>query len=439
MPRGLSAPAPGGEPFVEQPAEEPYRRPGRRRRRGPGRSFYDWPPDSPSGLRDARPLISALQIGDMALAQGLLMAKSDPNGARDDAGRTALQLASFRGFVGLCRKLIGASAELNAGTALEGWTALHLAVMAGHALVLKLLLDARSCANIHSIDDETPLSLSVNDGNIDAIQQLLKARAQVDVGEEHSPFDATMLPGAREELPASASALIRAVQRSAQKELVEELICAGADVEAVDSQQNQPLHLAIRSGSTRVARLLLERRADPNFGNQELRTPLHCAAGAGVSRVVRMLAEHRADVNREDRQGMTPFQLATDPIVTQQIQRLGGKEGFARGSSMPSLRITGIAAAGQSSPSSRAARLAGGRQRGTWAGGAWSPSGTGGVLLKPQLSSLTSAILLPNTSSPPISPPLSPLSLGAPSTPAKRQGVRLPGVAWSGEPGGFSP
>lgn len=370
----------------------------------------------------------------MVLTQGLLLAKSDPNGARDDLGRTALQMAADHGLVGICRKLISHAAELNAGTAFEGFTALHLAVMAGHNLVLKLLLEVRSCPNIYSIDDETPLSLSVNDGNIDAMQQLLKARAQVDAPEEHSPFDATMLAGMREERPPSASALIRAIQRNAQKELVEELVIAGADVEAVDSQQNQPLHLAIRNGSARVARLLLDRRADPNSSNQELRTPLHCAAGAGASRVVRMLAEHRADVNREDRQGVTPLQLATDPIVMQQIHRLGGRKGLSRGQSMPSLRIVGTTAGGQPSPSCQATRMAGGRHRGTWAGGPQSPGGTGSVLPKPQLSPLASASLLTHTPSPPISPPLSPLSVGAPSTPAKRQGVRLPHVAWGGEP-----
>lgn len=362
-------------------------------------------------MRDGRPLLTAMQMGDMTLAQGLIMARADPNTARDPLGRCALHLAATQGIAGLCRMLIRNGADADAWTECEGHTALHFAVASGHLTVLRVLLDSLASPNVHNFYDESPLSSAIHDNNINAIKHLLKARAQCDFhtsggapGDSLDAAAASFAPGDSSR-PPSASAVLRATQRNSQRELVEELVVAGAEVSAKDADENQALHVAVNQGSMRVARLLLEKRADPNCANKELRTPMHFAAGASVGRAVRALAEYRADVNREDRQGLTPIQLAGDPVIIHQLRALGAHEGQGLGKSrsMPSLRTLGPKAAARP-PRGRAA----------------------GSVLPPPLSTPTS----PTSSiSLPISPPISPSSQ-EPLTPAKRNGVRLPSVAW---------
>jgi len=431
---------------------DPYRRPGRRRRRGPGRTFYDWTPEaapSPHG----RHLIEALQHGDMTLARGLLMAQADPNSARDARGRTPLQLAASAGLAGICRQLVQVSAELDAGTVDGGLTALHLAAMNRHMHILKILLQAGACPNVCSSAFESPLKLCVNDGNIEGIQLLLKARAQVDPQEDEVPqastldltrsacgggaadgaggLPAVVLDCSGEPRPTSAGALLRAMQRNGQKELVEELILARADVDAKDPDQNRPLHMATHHGralDTRVVRMLLENRADPNACNAEMRTPMHCAAGAGLGRVVRMLTEFRGDVNREDRQGLTPLQMAADPAVAKQLSGLGARLGtsaYARSNSVPSLHGAGGPSGASTPGASGRASL---RERGSLRLSIRTGSATNFVLSAPiSPKSMYST-----------SPPSSPLSAGAAMTFSRTSGgkrgsiPRQPGAAWSG-------
>jgi len=53
------------------------------------------------------------------------------------------------------------------------------------------------------------------------------------------------------------------------------LLDAGFDVEAVDKDQQRPLHYACFTGSWKKAQLLLEKGATVNAVDQEERTPLH--------------------------------------------------------------------------------------------------------------------------------------------------------------------
>lgn len=342
---------------------EPYRRPGRRRRRGPGPSFFDWSAeDQARGLCGALPLLQALKSGDMQLTQGLLLAKADPNAERDEIGRTALNIAAEQGLAGVCRHLVRGMADLEAPALASGFTALHLAVVSGHMVVLKLLVELRACVNSLSFSLDTPLSVAVSDGNIEAMKWLLKSRAQVDpkldglspppLGhseESNVVFSDTCPPGGfpwvtsaahagsnsrPPSAPSSVSVLMRAAQRNAQKEVIEELVAAGCELDVRDEAFNQPLHHACKNNSTRVARLLLDRRADPNSSNKEFRTPLHCAAGVGAPRAIRMLTERRAEVNREDQHGVTPLQLACNAVAAQTLKKLG-----ARSVSVPAITL----------------------------------------------------------------------------------------------------
>lgn len=64
---------------------------------------------------------------------------------------------------------------------------------------------------------------------------------------------------------------------------MEKLIEAGADVNAVDStDQNSPLLLATELGSVDIVRLLIQKNATVNLADKSGTTPLHKSASKGI-------------------------------------------------------------------------------------------------------------------------------------------------------------
>ena len=92
----------------------------------------------------------------------------------------------------------------------------------------------------------------------------------------------------------------------------EQLIAAGAplDWEAA-MKYGTALHCAARHGSIRVARLLIQSRADIEAINKE-GSPLHCAARIGDVAMARLLLESRAAVDSRDLWNMTPLGCAVE-------------------------------------------------------------------------------------------------------------------------------
>lgn len=269
-------------------------------------------------------LLDAINRRDLQRAQGLLLAKADPNSS-DSWGRRPLHLAAAQGVAGLIRALISHKALLDApeGGETPGRTALHLAVRGGWNIIVRLLLEARAEPNCCDADGETPLMTCVSDGNMEAMKMLLESGAKIDIVD------------AEEGVPTS-SALLRAVERENVSELVEFLVKSRANVAARDKERNQPLHLAIMHGDARLARMLLQNKADPDSPNQAQRTPLHCAAGMGAGRIIQALVEHRANVDQEDAQGMTPLHLAANSPTKRQLINLGAHDlHLVRSMSMP--------------------------------------------------------------------------------------------------------
>mmetsp|Transcript_51915 Transcript_51915/g.150841 ORF Transcript_51915/g.150841 Transcript_51915/m.150841 type:complete len:408 (-) Transcript_51915:88-1311(-) len=304
---------------------EPYHFQGRRRQLGPGRRFHDWKPEvaAKPAVGRQKPLINALLRNDMMTAQGLVMAGADINEDRDDSGRAALHLASSSGCAGLVRMLAENSADLSLGVASEApFTALHLAGLHGHNTVLRVLLDARAEPNPPSEHLEPPLCRCAGDGNTEAVRLLLKARAHVDT---YGSCDESNLEAAT----VTFSALLRATERNADSPVVEELILGGANLAAMDSDLNQPLHVAVRKGNLRVVRCLLDARADPNCANQSLRTPMHNAVVNGDARAITLLVQFEGDLQMQDDGGKTPLDLVEDHMTQLLLGKLVRERGGA--------------------------------------------------------------------------------------------------------------
>jgi ankyrin repeat protein len=81
-------------------------------------------------------------------------------------------------------------------------------------------------------------------------------------------------------------------------------------IELKNGYQKRPLHLAAGAGHIDVVRLLLEKGASKNPGDETGETPLHHASKAGHIKVVSVLLEKGANVNAQNRIGWTPLYLA---------------------------------------------------------------------------------------------------------------------------------
>ena len=122
------------------------------------------------------------------------------------------------------------------------------------------------------------------------VEQLLAAGAPVDAAQ-----------------PDGATALHWAAHRDATA-IVDQLIAAGADVNAANDEDIRPLNLAALNRSAPLVERLLEAGADPNAGRE---SAVLTAAHAGDPAVMALVLAHGGDANaREPRRGQTALMWA---------------------------------------------------------------------------------------------------------------------------------
>lgn len=71
-----------------------------------------------------------------------------------------------------------------------------------------------------------------------------------------------------------------------------------------------PLNLAAEQDQYEVAKLLLDRGADPLLGDNENSGPIHLAAITGSQRMVKLLVEQGVSIDSQDDNGLTPLHFA---------------------------------------------------------------------------------------------------------------------------------
>ena len=132
--------------------------------------------------------------------------------------------------------------------------------------------------NARQDDGSTALLWAVYEGDADRVGDLLKAGADVSIG---NSFGAT---------PLSEAA------RTGNTKILGMLLKAGADPKATNAEGETALHAVARTGNVEGAKLLLKAGADiearENWGGQ---TPLHWAASQNQPEMVRFLISRGAD------------------------------------------------------------------------------------------------------------------------------------------------
>ena len=204
----------------------------------------------------------------------------------DGAGRTPLHWAAQHGELGKVKWLISNRAKLEAQTK-DSLTPLHLAVEARHLEIARLLLDAGSNKDAGmKYGSKTALHIASGANSIDLVKELLARKAFVDP--EHTFCDSAGLYE-------KTTPLLMAIEND-NIEIMELLLEAGADVKYGDSRDRpsvyspsvfgrsvhkpSPLRVAVQKSNLAAIRILLEYNAPAG-------TLLSYAAEAGNTSVMK--------------------------------------------------------------------------------------------------------------------------------------------------------
>jgi ankyrin repeat protein len=191
------------------------------------------------------PLIEAVKKADKVAVRALLQRQSDVNLPEPD-GMTALHWAARLGDLETANLLIRAGANVKAANR-YGVTPLSLASAGGNAVMIEQLLEAGADPNTALPEGETALMSAAGTGNVAAIKALLTHGAGVNARESSKGQTALMWAAAEGHAAA-----------------VRMLIESGAEVDARSKGKFTPLLFAVRRGAIDVVRVLLAAGVDVN-------------------------------------------------------------------------------------------------------------------------------------------------------------------------------
>jgi ankyrin repeat protein len=193
------------------------------------------------------PLAEAVKLGDARLVKMLLDAGSGPEGANDD-GQSALMLAIKNGDLALVQMLVNAGANVN---------------------------------TVEKVQDQTPLmwAAATNQNAEEMVKLLISKGANVKARAKSTDWPAQMTSEPRAQYHSYGGLTpLQYAARNGCYYCVEALVGSGADVNLPNNLEGiTPLMTALDSSHNDVAKLLLDRGANPKVWDIYGRTPLYIA------------------------------------------------------------------------------------------------------------------------------------------------------------------
>lgn len=294
------------------------------------------------------PLMAAAQTGLPEAVTLLLEKGADPNIA-DNQGGTALVYALMTDKGTEKAKMMLAKGAKPEGTNAKGETPLYLAVQKGTAELVSLLLEKRPnqalatkegdtplmlairtdkpalvelllaakphLKSVKSLDGATPVTLALNRGYGDALVQMLALGAEVNgmykdthnmqttplhtaaerwdgtIMTEKEQSSGSSVPWTTMDTPMMQPRPKPDPAKATGKQVVEAMVKAGADVNAVNTYNETPLYNAIRFRNMGTAVYLIEHGADLTVQSKRVDTPtvLHAAIYSNMVELVKLL------------------------------------------------------------------------------------------------------------------------------------------------------
>ncbi|GBM98995.1 Ankyrin-3 [Araneus ventricosus] len=237
-----------------------------------------------------------------------------------------LQLGCVKGDLKFVQYCIKEGCDIEARTKLLNDTALHLAVMRGHAEVVKYLLDNGSNINAPTDNGATALAIAIEENKRDILDILMDRNAEF-TSEDERKFMLTAITRGNEDIvgyllsknPKNGASnpkydhypLHTAVlfgHLNTIKKLIEEL--DKKEIDAKNKKSVTPLYIAADLDQCEIAKFLLSKGADPNAKSGGVNVPLHMAAVKGYSEMVKILLKEGADCSITDAHGTSSIEFA---------------------------------------------------------------------------------------------------------------------------------
>ncbi|EQC31885.1 TKL protein kinase [Saprolegnia diclina VS20] len=223
-------------------------------------------------------LLDAVVRGDVATVAALLQSGADAN-SRNNIGSPALCVAAIEGHVAVAELLLAAGAAVDDELHMNHETALTIAARGGPVALVHLLLGHGADVN-HGNGMGTALHAAISVGDVAIVDELLAAGANVhavDTDRHRSPL-----------LVAADKGIVAMAAR---------LLDNGAMLSDVDKDGFGAVYFAAQEGHVDMIRFLVVRGADPNVLSHAGYTPLYTASGCGRVDAVATLLDVGADVN----------------------------------------------------------------------------------------------------------------------------------------------
>jgi ankyrin repeat protein len=261
----------------------------------------------------ATPLHFAVAKGEPDIAALLLDAGAAIE-VKDEKGRTSLHLAAELGRADMARVLLKYKADVAARVqnkeGYAGYQPLHLAAAQGHVAVMEVLLDHKADVRAITKSDEClPLHLAAQAGHIEAARCLLKHGADLNACVE-PPFTPLYFAaqsgqtdmirfllankGMIQDSPRDLWGPLPMAASLGHRETVRLLLERKPDLSVRDKQG--ALHFGLAFDDPALITLLLDHGASADAANENGETPLHEVAQGRNVRVARVLLDHKANI-----------------------------------------------------------------------------------------------------------------------------------------------
>ncbi|XP_036370839.1 putative ankyrin repeat protein RF_0381 isoform X2 [Octopus sinensis] len=255
------------------------------------------------------PLHWACDSGHLEVVQQLLwsskccsktsLTKADVNAVDSDAV-TALHVACGLGYENIIKELQIPELKVNAKDIKYGNTPLHWACRSGHKQAVQQLLKSNPDVNLRNIEGNTPLHLAVLKQHYDVVALML-AQSQVELDIKNCN---KMTP------------LLLAVSEG-HLGMTHKLVLHKADIKAVDADNNNCLHLAVKKGvfhsEDETVEILDKFYNMLNLSKKERRS------GTIVAMYLAYSGGHFHHKNKGDE---TPLDLIENPVLKQKMKTL---------------------------------------------------------------------------------------------------------------------
>lgn len=228
------------------------------------------------------PLHWAAYYGNVELAARLLRAEADPD-TRNDYGSSPMQEAAAVANVEMLELLLDNGADVESPN-LEGQTALMAVARTGNVDAAKLLVKKGADVNaVETWGGQSALMWAAARKHPDMIDFLIREGAEVDKRAIDRNWErrVTSEPRVKEMHMGGFTPLLYAVRENCLA-CVERLLDAGADINKPDPDNISPLLLALLNMRFDIAKYLVERGADVNQWDYWGRTPLYMAVDTNI-------------------------------------------------------------------------------------------------------------------------------------------------------------